>query len=139
MKRLLLPILLSLALTSSRGLSADSSWTNFGTYNYTNNAAESLPPIDATNVVNFGTIRTATALPFETFHTLNYLNSGLIAGTIGFRFIENTDTGQQMAASFTNFNSGVVAAGDAVLTLDPNNPGSFLSSRLLPSYLIISA
>ncbi|MGC3959318.1 MAG: hypothetical protein QM813_15660 [Verrucomicrobiota bacterium] len=101
-------------------------WVNSGTL--------ANPAIDATNVINNGTISTGTSIPFDTSNTRNFTNSGTISGAIGFRFdnAPRDSTGQLIglrkpAANFHNRNSGVVSA------LDGSTIGGFAGSVLYVS------
>jgi len=100
MKRFLLMILLSCVATLGvKG--ADAMWANYGVVDN--------PQIDATAVLNAGTLYTSTLLPFETQDTLYFTNRGVINGSIGFRFNFYTNDafsyGPQPAAVFENLQS----------------------------------
>lgn len=57
-----------------------STWINNGTLTFP-------PQIDATNMVNNGTMGTfSTSLPFDTSNTQNFTNNGAMSGSVGFRF-----------------------------------------------------
>src|ERR1035437_3767227 len=130
MKRLLLSTLAGLMLAPMAGMGAASSFTNFYGYLLTN------PQIDATNVVNYGTISTATALPYETWDTYSFTNYGTWIGSSGFRFdTVSTATGRRTpAANFVNLNVGVVEALNYVPTTIPCE-----LAVIGPSYLLVSA
>src|SRR6478736_4427825 len=88
---------------------AQDTWVNSGTLLN--------PQVDATNVINTGTISASTTIStFDTSNTKNFTNSGTISGSIGFRFdnaprdSNGQPTGQRkLAANFHNRNSGTVA------------------------------
>lgn len=116
---------LALCLPLVAGAAQDT-WVNSGTLVN--------PTIDATNVINNGTISTGTSSPFDTSNTRNFTNSGTFSGAIGFRFdnAPRNSTGQLIglrkpAANFHNRNSGVVAA------LDGSTIGGFAGSLLYVS------
>lgn len=108
-----------------------------------NNGTIVIPPaIDATNVINNGTLGPlAVTSLFDTSNTKNFTNTGTIANSpnvfpftsaVGFRFdtAPRDSSGQligqrKLAANFHNRNSGVVAAVDGL------NFGAFFGSALL--------
>lgn len=127
MKRDIFAGLLTLALVPMAGA------TDLG---YTNNAVLTTivpPQIDAWNFVNngsfavnqfvsattvgiiggFGGFAGGYSLPYETANTTNYLNTGVMDSSTGFRFdYFNRQTQQrQMAASVVNASSGVINCG----------------------------
>lgn len=81
---------------------------------YTNDAVVSNPQINATTVVNSGTINVGTPLPFETWNTLNVTNTGTMVGSAGFRFDykELGSNSNSPAANFVNLNAGMIQAND---------------------------
>ncbi|HEU5123273.1 MAG TPA: hypothetical protein VFW05_04325 [Verrucomicrobiae bacterium] len=98
--------------------------------------------IDAVNFLNLGTFQLAGVpyIPYETFDTLNYTNSGLMVSAPGWRFDLNSNkTGKRSwSANFVNLNAGQIVA------VDLDNAGSSAEapcvvSTLYPSYLLVSA
>lgn len=103
---------------------AQDTWINSGTI-------LEAPVIDATNVINYGTISMSTVNLFDTSNTKNFTNSGSISGNIGFHFdtAPRNSSGQLIgnrkpAAVFHNRNSGSVQA------LLGTTVAGFLSSQL---------
>lgn len=101
------------------------------------------PQIDATNIVNTGSLTFLSALPWESSDTLNITNSGTMVGTPGFKF-NNSPVGTglvQPAANFVNRPPGTGSGGiiQAVDGQSPINIGVQNVSQLLPSYLFVNA
>ncbi len=97
---------------SGAAFAAQNTWVN-------NGSVTLAPAIDATNVINNGTMLLVTTLPFDTSNTRNFTNSGTMLGSIGFRFdtAPRNSTGQLIglrkpAENFHNRNSGVIQALD---------------------------
>jgi len=105
---------------------------------FTNAPIIGIPPnVDATNFYNSVTWNISTTpLPYQTAHTLNYINDGTMIGSVGWEFDYGPSTGgspssRGMSASF--YNDGIITANDGEI---PNPPAYQLS---LGSYLLVSA
>jgi hypothetical protein len=118
--------LLTLPLLSR---AADATWINNGTI--------TVPPvIDATNVVNNGSMNILTPfLPFDTSNTRNFTNFGTMTGSVGFRFdtAPRNSSGQLIglrhpAANFHNRSGATISATDSLLISGESG-----------SYLLVSA
>lgn len=127
MKRLFLSLLIGAGLFPLAGRAATiDTWTNGANINLS-----TALPIDATNVINSGTISVSSIFPFDTSNTRNFTNSGTMQGSVGFRFdYAPRNSGgaltapRQLAANFHNRNGGLVTAFDS--TLFNGNLGSYL-------------
>src|SRR5579862_1758124 len=126
-KRFFLPTLVLIPFACS-SQATDPSWVNSGTINFP-------PQIDASNVVNSGTIQFNTSLPFESSNTHNYTNSGTIICSPGWLFDDvASNTGLRMPSdNFVNLNGGTISALDAVGVIFGLGPSSSVS------YLWVSA
>jgi hypothetical protein len=95
------------------------------------------PQVDATNFYNAGTwnLLDISFTPYETFHTLNYYNKGLMQSAPGWEFDLGplANGGRGWSSTFTNDNSGAISGLDGLLL----NP--LLVSDTVGSYLLISA
>jgi len=82
---------------------------------FQNNGITNNPQIDATAVVNNGTIFTFTSLPYDTANTLFYTNSvsGVMQGDVGFRFEFITNSVRLPAANVVN--KGTISATTHIL------------------------
>lgn len=87
---------------------------------YINNGTVNNPQIDATAVVNNGTINTTTSLPYDTANTLFYTNnlSGRMNGSAGFRLEFVTNTFRLPAADVVN--KGVISGTTHLLVTATN-------------------
>lgn len=90
----------------------DATWINNGTIVVA-------PTIDATNVINTGTINISTIQPFDTSNTQNVTNSGSMNGAVGFRFdnAPRNSSGQLIgqrkpSKNFVNRTGGLVNANE---------------------------
>jgi hypothetical protein len=104
---------LSLLVLALARVSVAQPAANYINYGVTNN-----PQINATNVVNFGTINTFTSNPFETRNTVNFTNapSGTINSDPGLHVETIFDNGQRVpVANFVN--DGVISASGANFTI----------------------
>lgn len=127
MKRLFLSLLIGAGLLPLAGRAATvDTWTNGANINLT-----TALPIDATNVINSGTISVSSIFPFDTSNTRNFTNSGTMQGSVGFRFdlaLRNSDgslaSPRRLAANFHNRNGGLVTAIDGPVF--NGNLGSYL-------------
>jgi hypothetical protein len=97
------------------------------------------PQVDATSFFNSGVWNISTVssgAPYETSHTLNYTNQGMMTGSTGWEFDNGplVNGGRGWSANFFNDNNGTIAATNgAVVTFLPNQyPG-------VGDYLLISA
>lgn len=82
---------------------------------YTNNGTiNNVPQINAQNVVNRGTFIVGTIQPYETFGTLNFTNTGIMEGEVGFRlqYSSPTTPARNLAANIVNLNPGLMQAVD---------------------------
>lgn len=107
MKRFLSLSLLALIAGPMAGRAADSFWINSG-------SVTTPPQVNATNVVNNGTITISTTTPFETSNTQNYTNRGTMTGSVGWKF-HHASTGNgisKAAAVLHNHPQGVITAID---------------------------
>lgn len=93
------------------------------------------PQIDATNFYNEATWNIGTFSPFETAHTLNYTNIGIMNGSLGWEFDWGPSiSGQRsMAANFVN------NAGGATITALDGQTINLLDQLVYQSYLWVSA
>jgi len=114
-------------LATSALLATDPVWINNGVLTNT-------PVVDATIVVNNGVMSVASIEPFETSSTLYYTNTGIMDGTVGFRFSHNpTGLGfEKPATYFENRFSGSVASHSLGFTITPNSVEA-------PNYLYVYA
>jgi hypothetical protein len=125
-----------IAATVIQSHATQANWINGGVTNV-------VVPIDATNVINNagGLVSVfSSPLPFDTSNTQNFTNSGTMNGSVGFRFdtaprdsIGNLVAPRRLAANFHNRNTGVVAATDGSIVLDP------LLGFTTGSYLLVHA
>jgi len=89
-----------------------------------NNSGSITTPVDvnATNFINSGTWDINTpgfpSLPFQTFSTYNYTNSGTMSCSIGWQFDHGPwpSGARDWSANFFNDNTGTIAARDAAFT-----------------------
>lgn len=96
----------------------DATWINNGTIVVA-------PNIDATNVINNGSMTISTyPLPFDTSNTQNFTNSGSMSGSVGFRFdnaprnSSGTLIGQRkLSKYFVNRNGGTISASEGGNTI----------------------
>jgi len=105
MKRLKGLFLLAGGLLPMLASATDANWIN-------NGSIVVAPNIDATNVINNGSINIFTSAPFDTSNTRNFTNSGTMSGSVGFRFDTATTGGRKLAAFFHNRNGGTVSAAE---------------------------
>jgi len=125
MKRLFILIFFAAVLAPCLSLASQDTWVNNGTI-------VEPPAIDATNVINNGTISVATTMLFDTSNTLNVTNTGTMLGAVGFRFdtAPRNSSGQLIglrkpSANFHNRISGTISAFDGSLL------GGYLGSGLI--------
>ncbi len=114
MKRFLLTLGLVTASLPATTRAADAIWINSGLV--------TVPPqINATNVVNNGTININTLAEFQTSNTQNYTNRGSMTGSIGWKLHHApTGTGQaKAAATFHNHPGASLVANDEIFLLPP--------------------
>ena len=80
------------------------------------------PQVDAITFINNGTIDIATSEPFETANTLNYTNSGIMEGAVGFNLRLNPSVIGVPApsANFNNRVGSVISAQALGTTITPN-------------------
>lgn len=120
MKRLFGTVILVTVFASEIGNATDATWVNNGTIVVA-------PVIDATNVINNGTISISTTVPFDTSNTRNFTNSGSMSGAVGFRFdnAPRSSNGQliglrNLAANFHNRANGSIN-GSTYLLINSTN------------------
>jgi hypothetical protein len=112
MKRLSSSILVMALALPWAAFATDAVWINNGTI-------VQAPNIDATTVINNGTMSLNTSQPFDTSNTRNVTNNGTMRGSVGWRFDDapRNSSGQatgarKLAENFHNRASGTVAAED---------------------------
>ena len=135
MKRIIATIL-GIAAVAVQSPATQANWINGGVTNV-------VVPIDATNVINNagGTVSVfTTPFPFDASNAQNFTNFGTMNGSVGFRFDNaprdssgNAIAPRKLAANFHNRNSGIVAATDGTIVLDP------LLGFTTGSYLLVHA
>jgi hypothetical protein len=107
MKRLLFVFLSVLAGFSARA--TDEFWINSG-------VVSTAPQIDATNVVNLGTMAFTNTAPFETSNTRNFTNRGMMISTVGWK-LQHSPSGNGIAKAATvihNHPGATISALDGV-------------------------
>ena len=116
-------LLVSSALTCGLVAQPDELYENYG---FIDQGSE--VPINAKAFANYGSFTVFGALPFDTQNTLNFTNTGVMNGGIGFRFDHVADNGRRsLANNFLN------AAGAEI------NATSVGFGEDAPSFLTISA
>lgn len=129
MKRLYSILGLTSLFASQALLATDSMWVNNGTI--------LIPPnIDATNVINNGTMGTFfTSSLFDTSNTRNFTNSGTMSGSLGFKFdtAPRNSSGQLIGLrkSAANFHNRVSGNINAIVSPLFVSPGGFQNGQLL--------
>ena len=84
-------------------------------------------PINARAFANYGSFTVFGALPFDTQNTLNFTNTGVMNGSVGFRFDQVADNGRRSKADHFYNASGA----------EINSSSLFFEDD--PSFLIVSA
>ena len=113
----------------------DTTWINNGTI-------VAAPNIDATNVINNGSMTVSTSLPFDTSNTQNVTNSGVMTGSVGFRFdnAPRSSSGQLIgqrkpAKNFVNRTGGNINAIEGATVVDSGGTVTTSSG----SYVLVQA
>ena len=111
---LFLIFLVSTALTYGLVAQTDELYENYG---FIDQGSE--VPINAKGFANYGSFTVFGLLPFDTQNTLNFTNTGIMNGAIGFRFDHVADNGRRsMADNFYNAAGAEIIASPIGFTED---------------------
>lgn len=136
MNRLFGTIFLAAVFATNMVKATDATWYNIAILTFP-------PQVDATNVINNGSLiflTNTTALPFDTSNTRNFTNNGTMIGSAGFQFDNRPSVGtRKLAANFQNRNAGIIEGVDQARGYTTLNGVPLIEEDLIPSYVLVSA